>query len=400
MTVCTMLIYSLGTACWGANESGIDQASVSPDKIDALEWGFKFASAIPVKPHVVDRGKSQYLILEVYLERDMPDDVAERASRIVDWRECLSYADLAVYFARKNHREKVSYYSERARACSDRLVGWETSWQRDRVLLRVAEAQAIAGQIEAAEKIEAELPAESAGQARTLRLGRINGPGDYQKRINQLKSMENSQYMEVRRDVAQAYIAILAQLGTDATAEQSATLQTRVCDVAETLPQLMKHEVLCSLSRAAFAAGQEEMGRGVLEYAEEHLKRRELKARFDVKALATLAEIWVEGAGDSQRAESLLYEAKNLLMKGRLKGTDQVRALIALAQAYGIYGDQDAAWDHFRQAFQVADSQINARPRAMNLTEICAAIGQWGVPWPDDMAKEMMPRYEKLVAPW
>jgi hypothetical protein len=400
MTVCTILFFVSGTALLWARETGARQTSSGTDKTEALEWGFKFASAIPVKPHLIDRSKSQYQILEVYLERDMPDEVAQRASRIVDWRACLSYADLAVYFAREDQEEKVSQYSERARECGDRLVDWETSWQRDRVLLRIAEAQVTAGQLKAAEETEAELPAESAGQARTLRLSLMDGPDDYVKKINQLKSMENSEHMEVRRNVARAYIAILTQLDFEVTDEQSATLRTRVYEVAETLPQLMQHEVLCSLSRAAFTASQEEMGRDALEYAEKQLRKHELKARFDVKALTELANIWVEGAGDFQRAESLLYEAKDLLMKGRLKGTDQVRALISLAQGYGIHGSHEEAWDLFRQALQTADAQVNARPRAMNLTEICAAIGEWGVPWPDDVAKEMKRLYETLGDPW
>ncbi|MBN1830783.1 MAG: hypothetical protein JW896_01590 [Deltaproteobacteria bacterium] len=400
MTVSVILICFAGTAFLMARKSGIHQTSIGTEKIAALEWGFKFASAIPVTPHLVDRSHSQYLILEAYLDRDMPDQAAEHASRIADWRECLSYADLAVYFAQKKHDKKVSDYSKRARVCADRLIDWETSWQRDRVLLRITEAQAIVGQSWAAEKTEAQLPVESAVQARTLRLSRMDSPDDYKKKIDRLKSIENSENMEVRRDVARAYIAILMQLGPAVTDKQIVTLQTRVYKLAETLPQLMQHEILCSLSRTAFSVGQEGRGRDVLEYAEKQLKRRELKARFDVKTLVTLAEIWDEKAGDSQHAQSLLDEAKDLFMKGRLKGTDQVRALISLAQGYGIHGDHEAAWYFFRQAIQIAGLQVNARPRAMNLTEICAAIGQWSVPWPDDIEKEMIRLYEALGDPW
>jgi hypothetical protein len=228
----------------------------------------------------------------------------------------------------------------------------------------------------------------------------MDDPGDYNKKIDRLKVIENSEHLEVRRDVARAYIAILTQLGLEVTDEQFATLRTRVYELAETLPQLIEHEVLCSLSHAAFAAEQREMGSSVLQYAEKQLKRRELKARFDVKALVELAKIWIVGANDSQRAGSLLDEAKDLCMKGRLRGTDQVRALISLAQGYGIYGDHDAAWDYFRQAIQNAALQVNSRPRAMNLTEICAAIGEWDVPWPDDIAMEMVRLYEALGDPW
>jgi hypothetical protein len=394
------LIHFASLACLESKKSDEDLASVDDDKTEALEWGFKFASAIPVKPHIADRSKSQYQILEVYLERDMPDEMAESASRIADWRECLSYADLAVHFALKSRDEKVQDYINLAKECRNRLTGWKRSWQRDRILLRIAEAQVISGQFDAAEKSESELPAESASLARTLRLSRIDGPVDYENSVTKLQSMENSKHMEVQRDVARAYLQILRQMGPKATAEQCSFLQARVYGLVENLPQLLQHEILCSLSRAAFAAGRKEMGCRILEDAEKRLKLRQLKARFDVATLTELSRIWAKEGQDLQRAESILNEAKDLLLKSGLKGTDRVTALISLAEGYVDFGNRDAAWDYFRQALQTAGLQTNARPRAMAITQICAAIGRWGLPLPDDMVKEITRHYEALGNPW
>lgn len=398
--VCIVLILWAGTAFLEAKESRNALASMDADKTGALEWGLKFASAIPVKPHIVDRSRSQYQILEVYLERDMSDEVAERAGCIADWHECLSYADLAVHFTRKGNDEKVQHYLKRARECRNRLTGWQTSWQRDRISLRIAKAQVMAGQLEAAEKTESELPAESKSLAKILRLSRIDGPGDVEKSVKQLQSMENSKHMEVLRDVARAYIEILRQMGPEATSEQCSSLKARVYDLGERLPHLLQHEILCSLSRAAFDVGRKEMGRRILEDAEKRLKSRQLKARFDVGTLAELSGIWDKEVLDSERAESLLNEARDLLMKGGLKGTDRITALMSLAEGYRMHGNRDEAWDYFCQALQTAGSQINARPRAMAITKICAAIGRWEVPLPDNMAKEMTRLYEALGDPW
>lgn len=400
ITIVAFLIHCSNANFLGARESGVALASEDTDKTKALEWGFRFASAIPENPHVADRSKSQYQILEVYIERDMPDEVAERAGRIADWRECLSYADLAVHFARMGGDEKFRLYLQRARECLHRITGWQTSWQRDRISLRIAEAQVIAGQLNAAEKTEAELPAESASLARALRLSRMDGPGDYEKSVNQLQSMEISKHMEVQRDIGRAYIAILRQLGTKATAEQCVSLQTRVYEVAERLPQPLQHEVLCSLGRAAFAVGRKEMGHGVLEYSEGKLKGRELKARFDVKALVAVAEIWDEKAQEPQRAQSMLDQARELLMKSSLKGNDRVSATLSLAHGFVIHGRKDPAWDLFRQALHMASSQKNARPRAMAITDICAVIGSLGMSLPDEMGKELKRQYEALGDPW
>ncbi len=400
ITVFALLIFIAGAILLKEMEPGGARPSADPDKTGALEWGFKFASAIPETPHLADRSKSQYEVLQVFLLRHMPDEAAKRADRIADWRECLSYGDLAVYFADKGMDEKAQFFIEQAQECTGKLTGWQTSWQKDRVFLRTAEAQVKTGRLKAAEKTESQLPVESALQVKTLRISRIRGPEDFEKSVKQLEGMESSEHMEVRRDVARAYIGILRKLGAKATDEQWASLQARVVDLTGRLPRLLQHETLCSLGRVAFAAGRTETGCRILEDAEDHLKSRGLNTRFDVVSLAELAGIWHEVARNSGRAESLLNEAKELLMKSGLRGMDQVRALISLAGAYRIQGSPDAAWDFCRRALHIAGSQTNARPRAMAITEICAAIGGWEKPLPEDMEKQMTRLYSALGEPW
>lgn len=368
--------------------------------MEALQWGFMFASAIPVKPHVVDRSKSQYDALRAYLDCNMPDQAAEQAGCIADWHKCLCYADLSMYYVQKAEVEKIQHYLQQARDCCDELTGWQKSWQKDRVLLRIAEVQVMAGQLENAEKTEAELPADIVDMARIIRFSRLNAPEDYGKAVKQLQSMESSGSMEVKRDIAKAYIGILRQLGTKATKEHCDFLRTRVYDVSQQLPRLIEHEILRLLSRTAFSANQQETGRNVLEYAEKQVKKHNLKARYDVKSLAALAEIWHQEARHPKRCDSLLREAGDLLNKSGLKGIYRVPALISLAKGYGIQKKHDTAWDYFRQSLEAVRFQKNARPRAMALTEICVAMGRCGCSVPEDIQKEFKQFYKELGRPW
>lgn len=397
---CAAIIYCGAASLLTANEADDVGATEGNDNTAALEWGFKFASAIPVKPHIVDRGKSQYSILEQYLEAGLPDGAAALVDQIADWRRCLFNADLAFYYAEKNDGEKANRYLAAAGACRNGIDGWQAGWQKDRVLLRMAEVQVMAGQWGAVEKTEAELPAEFAARTTALRFSRMAGPEDYERRLNQLQPMESSEHMEVQRDVALAYIGILRQLGKDATAEQRNTLQTCIYALSEKLPLLVQHEVLCSLIRAAFDAGHGDMGREVLNDAVNKLKQRDLNARFDVSILSELAGIWQIAAGDSRRSASLLDEAKKLLANGGLKGQDRITSLTALALGHGICGHEDAAWDYFTEALQIAASLVNARPRAMAITEICNGIAHWGALLPNDMAEALARLYTALGDPW
>lgn len=400
ITICVVLIYCIGPGLFKPIESCDARTSERADQIDALEWGFKFASAIPIQPHIDDRSKSQYQILKVYLEKDMPDELVERVGDIADWRECLSYADLAVHYAQKAGIEKAQDYLRQARQCRDKITGWQKSWQRDRIAMRMVEAQVMAGQWSHAKKTKGQLPPEFDGRVQALRLSRLGGSHDYETSIAQLQSMENSEHLEVKRDVALAYISILKQLGSNTTEEQCLTLQTRIYSIADKLPQLLQHDILCSLSRAAFSASRQDMGHAVLEYAENQLRKRELKARYDVGTLTELAVIWAQDSRDSKHAESLLQEAKELLIESSLKGTEKVTAMTSLTQGYAIHGNQDEAWKNLRLAIQTAETQKNARPRAMAFTEICATIGNLGITFPDDVYKGLTLAYAALGDPW
>lgn len=397
---CTAIIY-LGVApLLKVNEADAAGTSEVNNSAVALEWGFKFASAIPVKPHIVDRSKSQYSVLEYYLEADLTDDAAIQAARIADWRRCLFNADLAYYYTEKKDSPKVAQYIGAAFDCRNGIDGWQAGWQKDRVLLRIAEAQVMAGQWGDVEKIEEELPSEFAARTTALRFSRMDGPADYEKRLDQLKPLEISEHMEVQRDVALAYIEILKQLGNGATDEQCATLQARIYRLSEKLPLMVQHEIFCSLSRDAFEAGHGDMGRDVLNDATGKMTRRELNARYDVAALSELARIWQVLAGESRKAASLLEKAETLMSGSGLKSTNRVAPLVSLALGYGVCGKEDDAWNYVAMALHAAESQVNARPRAIAITEICNGIARWGAPLSKDIEKELIRLHEGLGDPW
>jgi hypothetical protein len=399
---CTVCAFFIDVHNGRSAELGDTSYTGEEAEIEALEWGFKFASAIPLKPHVVDRSKSQYSVLKAYLEMDMPGKVIKFAGRIADWRRCLLFADLAVYFAENDQNIQAKQYIERAGECRNKLQGFQASWQQERILLRIAEAQVTAGQWEMVEKTEAELPPEVAALTTALRFsrGEMDNPADFNKRLDELRAMEASEHFEVQRDVARAYIAILNRLGAAATEEQCTTLKTRVYELAGKLPLLLQNETLFSLGHAAFNSEKRELGYEVLNYTLEKFKHRELNPRYDVALLSALAQIWDEAAGESPRAESTLQDAADLLKKSSLKSADRVNALISIGKGYGLHGDANAAWDCFFQALRTAGMEKNSRPRAMMATNICIGIAQWGVPLTNDMTAEFSALYRSLANPW
>ena len=404
-TIFVVFLFAVCTICVDVHigRSAEPDIASSPEggaELKALVWGFKFASAIPAKPHIADRSKSQYSVLSCCLEKNLPDKVVELTESLDGWRRCLLYADLAYYFAERDSIENLRMYLERGEACRNSLDGWNAGWQKDRILLREAEAQVLSKQWAAAEKTEAGLPSEFVARSSALRFSRLDGAGAYENRLGQLQPLEKSEYMEVRRDVARAYIEILKQLGDEATDAQYVQLKNRIYSLAQKLPRLIQHEILCSLSRTVFDTGNREMGKEVLEDIEEGLKKWKLNPRYDVAALVDLSQIRHEAGGETERSESLLLKAEDLLKASDLTPMAKIPALISVASGYGSLGNEGAAWDYFRNALQTAGAMVNARPRAMAVTGICIGIAKWGAPLTDDIEEKLTRLYEALGDPW
>jgi hypothetical protein len=382
-----------------ANDENIQLSGLRVDTA-SLEWGFKFATAIPVKPHIVDRSKAQYSILKSYIDIDKPETAIRLAEKIDDWRRCLIYADLAYYFAENNSKEKAELCLKRAGECENLLEGHNAGWQKDRTLKRMAEVQVITGQWDSIDESGTELSTESAESTKAMMYGRLSGPESYSKSMDQLRALETSEHLEVKRDVALSYISILNQLGKDASDDQCDTLKTRVASVTDMLPLLVKHDILCKLSRTAFETGHWDTGRDVFDEALENLNKREKNARYDVPSLSELARIWRRAGGEPERSESLLREAEALLKKSSLKSTDLARTMSSLALGFGIQGDEEKAWTCFSKALQAAASQVNARPRAMAVTAICNDMAQSGMELTGTINTELANMYETLGSPW
>ncbi len=395
LTICALLANAGPMA--GANPPDFNDGA----EMKTLEWGFRFATAIPAKPHIVDRSNSQYSVLNLYLEKQMPEKAATLADRIDDWHRCLFYADLAYYFAERDSIEKARHYLDQAGDCWKGLEGFNAGWQKDRVSVQMAKSRVLARLEGGTEAFDEKLPAESAASNTAFRLSRLDGNIDeFGNRIDQLAAMETSEYMEVKRDVAVAYISILKQLGKNATEAQCTSLQTHIYSIAGKLPRLLEHEILSRLSQTAFDTEHREMGKAVFAHALEQLRAQKRNPRYDVSSLSELARIWCHAGEEPSRSASLLNEADDLLKTSGLGDSDRIPALVSLALGYGICGNENGAWDNFHNALQTAASLVNARPRAMAITRICNGIAQWGAPLPDEMEKELTRLYGALGDPW
>lgn len=376
-----------------------------PDDAEALLWAWKFASAIPLDPHGDDRGKWQYQVLKSYLDLGFEAEAARHAAEIMSWHRGILYADLAATAARREDAGKtLRHYLDLARAWRDGLDSNEhnVNWHRDRITGRLALALAKAGLYDEAEATAAGAESPDIPLLAVEKLGKIDNDDDYTKTVKDLEAMGTAPTFEAQEAAIQAWTRILKNQGKTLEPARLADILARVQDILPRLPGARQCLVRCAVARVLLGCGQREPGLKLLEDAVVEVKKGIPNAQFDVANFAAVATTYDEAAALPDRAGEMLQQATALLTeKGTPLGrSERHAATVALAVGYALHGDRNTAWGHFRAALDVAQGQVNGRPRHMMLTELCVAIGRCRYALPTEFKTELEQQWNRRGAPW
>jgi hypothetical protein len=336
---------------------------------EALDYGFRFASAIRVDPK--DMGRAQESVVLDYVAAGALDAATARVDRVEGWRRGVVQADLAAALARAGRSEEAHALLTRADAQRRATEGW----QERRVAAHVAQAQALLGELEPSRALAAELAAGDAQQytglpAATLASARA-AAGDYDGAMVSLRSLDAEKDPEAAGWRTQGYLTVARQKGLPAGGRLEALDAARRS--AEELPGWRQAEALGSLAEEYRLAGRSVRARAVLEEAEEIA--RQLPATMPVKGpiLSSLAGGWAR-LGQKERASGLLEQAEAVAPSAMLIDRPGIMADIAATRQ--LTGDETGARRLFAQALAGTEALANARPRALAAVEVCRSLAR------------------------
>ena len=367
---------------------------------DVLDLAFRFASRIPADPHVADRSKAQYNALSAVLEAGRLEEAKRKAGRILNWRRGVVYAEIAGRHLAVGETEQAERYLNFARQFRDRVEGFNSGWQKERITAAIGEAYADAGRFDEADRLVADLSPEAKSGVRMARLTAVDTLEAYRESMAVLEKMEASKFWEVQKAVAEAYIEILRTLGDAADEQQATAVRQGVYRLTKKLPVLQKCPLHVSLARAAFETGHERIGFDVLNETRSDFEGADLNARFDVGQLVLLAKAYQEVAGRPEVAAALLEQAAALLAGSDLLRPDEVRTNRELGSGYAVHGDTENAWRWYRNAINAAAGQVNGRPRFVMFSEICVSIAEAGLALSEDSASLLLKQLNRRVLSW
>jgi hypothetical protein len=383
----------LVAAALGAPQAAPREAAERHPGQDALDYAFKFASAIETDPK--DRSQAQAGVVLDYATIDAMDAAIAGARSIDGFRRGTTLADLAARLARTGHPEEARALVTEAEAVARTIEGWE----HVRISAHVAQALAALGEVEGASRLAADLvsrdvqqyagrAAASEAEARAVR-------GEFDRALARLEELGPTPDYEAAWWRTIGYLEI-AKVGS-VSADQRQQALDAARRSAEAIEGWRRIEALVRIAdeyrKAAVVAAAREALEAGGTLAQSLPDTMTLKAPL----VSSLAEGWA-AIGATEQARALLAQAERVAQ--HVIEIDRPGILAGIAGSYAVVGDAARAARVYDEALHAAGALRNARPRALAVVAIGRSMGRAGFALDDELRARLDGLFAGLGYPW
>jgi len=365
-TALVLCIASSGASVAHATESTADRQGLA-----ALDYGFKFASAIETDPK--GKGAAQTGIILAYLKRGAVDEAMKHAGSVEGWWRGVALAEVAVELAGEGRQAEARELVRRAEEVRQTVSGWENT----RISSHVAHALALLGDLEssreAALKAAEADPREYLGQSVATVAEGYAVKGEFDRAMAELAVLEGDEELMTTWWRTSGYIEISRKAGL--SDEQRVGALMAAAASAKTVPGWRQVDALRLVAEELHVARRHAEAVAALDAAEKMIGPDGGRATRPPTLLAEIASSWTK-VGEQDRARALLVEAEQAAL--RLPIIDQPGLYARIATAYLDLEDETTTQRVLDTAIDRAEKLTNARPRALAVVEICRQTGIHG----------------------
>jgi len=356
-----------------------DDAPLKAFRATLLDLAFQSASAIPVDPHIKDRSRAQEAVIAMCLELDQPQRAARYIAGVENWRRGSCYADLAFYCAQHGYTSVVQDYLGRAAS----IYASEEDWRRDRIKSKIARTHAWMGEQRKAEALTVDLLDSEAGRVDAVRARRAD-EASFAEQMEGLQAAIDSESFDTITGALWTATELYRRFYTHPTRrEQIASMIDRA---SKSIPALVNMNLKLKLGDIALEQKDASTAVAMIDDAQSSLANVNLMAEDEVPLLARLAAARFK-AGDTTGARRDIHGALTMYDNETETIISVFRAetLTPVAETLASMGEQRAAIDVYARALREGDSNPNQRPRAMDVSLICASLARSAVEPDEDL---------------
>lgn len=353
-------------AAAGATENG---SHPQHRGLEALDYAFRFASAIHAD--LKDKGRAQEAVILELAGAEMLDEGVRRADLVVGWRRGTVYADLASMMIERGREDDARALIEKARGVHEHVAGW----QQKRIEAHLAQALALLGDVDTAERMSAELaandPRQYTGRAAATVAAGLAAKGNFEGAMRSLEALGSSEDFDVAWWRTVGYIMIAREASLKDPQRVRALAAAR--SSADGIAGWKRAEALDTIAKEHLERGDGLAAQEALAAADAIATSLPETMPIKVSLLALVARSW-DRAGNRDRARELLRAAEADVPHTLL--IDQPGVWAELASSWAVVGDPDESRRVYARAFTAAEGLENARPRALAAVSICRTMGR------------------------
>lgn len=383
----------------------VSDAPLAAFQNELLDLAFEAASAIPVYPHIKDRSKAQYTVVEAALKLDQPQRALGYIERIDNWRRGAGYADLAMYYAQHQLRDKVQKYLDLANAISEDGVPLaKTSenvpqeWRRDHIRVKIAQTYAWLGMTQQAQAFEAGAEESEIGKVAAVVAG-VDTQTPLDQQVEKLDGLVAQGKMEIAQNAIEGFNQLYENHYQDA--DKRGLIEEKIKTSWNGLPIIFRVRTLHRLADIALQNSDSDTAIRLVSQAQEIIDAH----RWDLEYLIPLQAESIglryrAGLKELSRADAAALLERFDAQKGEIVDIFRAGALIPLAEAFELMGDTPAAMTVYKKAVEEGTINPNSRPRAEDLSAIAASMAVSAVEPDAELWARIRQIHKGLGQPW
>lgn len=381
--------------------SGEVAASTNESQRGALlEVAFEAATSIPLKPHAKDRAAAQEWVVRQTIACGRLPLAQAWAAQLEGWRAGVMQCELAKAW-------NTSGDQPRAHACMDRvrvIAGAETEWRRESVTRAGMEAWiALGDPTEAMRLVGADaerLTIQSVAAEEATAAHATRAPGQRvasEERLELLGAALAGPLFDDRASALDAYSA-LYRSGDDGT---RVGVRAVVFEETGQVPVMIRLRTLRQMAEADLESGRTADAGMVLAAFAGLVRETNWSCGQRVVVEADLAALQAQ-TGDPSVARETLSGALERFSAETRQIADIDRAEVLVACAHAAAAIPDAAWAErlFVQALEAGLINPNSRPRAQDISYVCAAAAASACGESDQLIAAARAATAQLGDPW
>lgn len=359
-----------------ARPAVLSDVSLAAFQIELLDLAFESATRIPVYPHIKDRSRAQYEVVESALKLNQPQRALGYIERIDNWRRGAGYADLAMYYAQHQREPEVQRYLDLAHKIAEEGVSLPQAsenvpqeWRRDHIRTKIAQTYARLGMIAQAHTYETGVEDSEVGKVAAV-LADVDTITPLDEQIKGLDDFVTQGKMEITQNAIEGFNQLYENHYQDA--DRRRLIEDKIKTSWNGLPIIFRVRTLQRLADIALKHNDANKAIECVNEAQQIIDtyRWDLEYLIPLQA-QSIALRYRAGLTDQSLADAAALLDRFDVEKEAIVNVFRVRTLIALSETFRVLGDMQAALSVYKKAAEESVDNPNSRPRAEDLAAIC-----------------------------